>query len=245
MEHSRGPDFTTGYEHLTLWQRLLRVLYAPRSSFEAVRGEQSSLDWFVPVLILVFVSIGSNYLTLSVVANPDLPAFQEMIEGLTAEERQRAEEGSRRWQSYGWLTTPIVSSFFTLVVVALSLMALARLIFRTEAVTLRQMMTLKGYASVIAMLELIVRTPLVLTYETPEVSLSIGALLSPEMSSTALGRILDGSNAFDLWQACVLGVGLSAMTRAPLARCIAGVVIMWGIWVTSGAALTSLGTPPP
>ena len=244
MEHSRGPDFTTGYEQLNLWHRLLRVLYAPRSSFEALRGELSSLDWFVPVLLLVVVAIGTNYLTLSVVTNPELPVFQEMMKDLSDEQRQQAEEGLRRWGSYGWLTTPLVSSFFTLVAVALALMALARLIFRAEEATLRQMMAVKGYASVIAMLELIVRTPLVIKYQTPEVSLGIGALLSSEMASTALGRILAGANVFDLWQVCILGVGLAAMTRVPLTRCVAGVFVLWGLWVTSGALLTSLGTPP-
>ena len=65
--------------------------------------------------------------------------------------------------------------FFTRqTIVMLVLLALARLAFQSE-VSLKQMMTVKAYASVIAMVELILRTPLVLETQTPEVSFGIGS----------------------------------------------------------------------
>ena len=68
MQETRGPTFVTGYEHLTLAQRLLRVLHAPRSAYQAIGDEPSGLDWFIPIIILAVIWIGSNYLTLSVLA---------------------------------------------------------------------------------------------------------------------------------------------------------------------------------
>jgi len=244
MQETRGPTFVTGYEHLTLAQRLLRVLHAPRSAYQAVGDEPSGLDWFIPIIILAAIWIGSNYLTLSVLANPDLPAYQEKWVQLTAEQQALTQQGLEQYTDFGWYMTPIVNSFFSLAAVALVLLALARLAFQSE-VSLKQMMTVKAYASVIAMVELIVRTPLVLEAQTPEVSFGLGSLLSEEMAATSFGRILAGADLFVLWQAIILGLGLGVMGRIPLQRSVPAVVMLWALWITSGALLSSFSTPPP
>ena len=244
MDETRGPTFTTGYEHLTLVQRLQRIVYSPRSALQAIGDEPTPADWALPIVILAVIWVGANYLTLSVLANPELPAYVEKLQELTPEQQERTRVGLQQYLDFGWYMSPIINSFFSLAAVGLVLLGVARIVFRAD-VSLRHMLTVKAYASVIAMIELVARTPLVLSAQTPEISFSIGSLLSDELAATAFGRILASADLFVLWQAIVLGMGLGIIGRIPLNRSVPAVVILWGLWITSGALLSSIVPPPP
>ena len=165
MDETRGPTFATGYEHLTLVQRLQRIVYSPRSALQAIGDEPTPADWVLPIVILAVIWVGANYLTLSVLANPELPAYVEKLQELTPEQQERTRVGLEQYLDFGWYMSPIVNSFFSLAAVGLVLLGVARIVFRAD-VSLRHMLTVKGYASVIAMIELVARTPLVLSAQT-------------------------------------------------------------------------------
>ena len=243
MQESQRPSFTDGYEELTLWQRLLGVIYAPRAAFRAVGEQSSSLDWFVPVVILCSVWTGSNYYTLPVLANSELPAYQEKYQELPPQQQEMTKIGLERYRNFGWYTMPFINSFFALAAVGLILLAMGKFVFQSE-VTLRQMMTVKGYGSVIAVIELIVRTPIIIKVQTAEVSFSLGAMFDVA-GDTAFGRILLAAELFDLWQVIVLGIGLGTMAKVGLNRTVPSMIVLWALWVTSGALLSSFATAPP
>ena len=238
------PSFSTGYENLTLSDRLLRVFRAPQSSYEAVRDEPTATDWMLPVALMCVVWMASNYLTLPVTGDPGLPAMQEQLRGMSDEERDMALKNLEAWREQRWITDPLIGAFSSAVIVGVLLLGVGHWVLRVD-VTLRQMLVVKGYAAVIGALEFVVRTPLMLFYQQPMLHLGPGAFLSKEQASTFFGRLLIGANLFDIWQVWVIGIGLAVMARAPLHKGIATVFVMWGLWIAMGAAAGGVTQPPP
>ena len=239
----QGPAFSSGLDDLTLSDRMARVFHAPQSSFQAVRQEQSWQDWVVPVVLMCIIGIASNYATLSVVGNPDLPALQEQLQSLTEEQREQVLENLQMWRQHGWLSMPIVNAFFSLAAMGLVLLAVGRWAFRAE-VTLRQMLTVKSYALLVLIPEWIVRTPLILIERTSLIHLGPGAFVSEDLARTFAGRILTGINLFDFWQAWVLGIGLAIMAQIPPKQGIVAVLVLWGAWTLLLAVLGGIAPAP-
>ena len=229
-------EFSSGHEDLNLWERLKRVFYAPSTSFVAARGDPGFHDWLLPTVLVVVVWVGMNWLTLDIVTDRDHPVIQEQLADMPEDNRQRVLDWMEMTREHGWYSMPPVVGFAMLVVIGLALLAVARWIFRSDA-TLRDMLVVKAYASIIGGAELCARTFLILLHGTPQVYLSPGALLSPEMRETLIGRILTAANLFDCWQAGVVGIGLSVMVGMPHRRGMVAIVVLWGIWVVAGAAL--------
>ena len=229
-------EFSSGHEDLNLWERLKRVFYAPSTSFEAARAEPGFHDWLLPTALVVAVWIGTNWLTLDLVTDSNHPVHQEQLADMPEEDRQRVLDWMEMTRLHGWYSLPPVAGFAILVIISLALLAVSRWIFRSEA-TLRDMLVVKAYASLIGGAELCARTFLVLLYGTPQVFLSPGGLLSPAMRETLVGRILTAANFFDCWQACVVGIGLSVMVGIPHRRGMVAIVVLWAVWVIAGAAL--------
>ncbi|MCY4604540.1 MAG: YIP1 family protein [Gemmatimonadetes bacterium] len=230
-----GPGFAA--EDLSLFERIQRVFYAPRTAFAAVRGQESTHDWLLPALLVCAVGIGAHNLTLDVGA----PAVQEQLESLDEAERQQAEA----FQEHGWMVIP-VGLFFSLVVVGGVLLMLARSVFQAE-VSYRQMLVVKAYAMLVVAVEWAVRAVLVLTTGDIGAHLGLGLFLSEEAAATFGGRILTALNPFDLWQIGIMGVGLSALADAPVRKATLVLGLLWLFWIFGGVFIETIGqsVPPP
>jgi hypothetical protein len=228
--------FSSNYENITLSERMKRVFYSPSMTYDVVRADPGFHDWFVPTVVLILVWVGTNWLTLDIVTDPNLPAFREQVAELSSEDRQQVIAWMEMTRDHGWMSMPPVAGFAYLVIISLLLLAISRWVFRSD-VTLRDMLVVKAYASLIGAAELCVKALLILLYGRPQVLLSPGAILSAQMQETLIGRVLTGANLFDLWQACVIGIGLSVMVGMPHRRGMAVIGGLWGMLVVFGAVL--------
>jgi len=233
-----------GQEDLGLPGRLLRVFYAPRTSFAAVVGRESAHDWLLPVLLVCAVGLVSHHLILDITIASRLaaPAVQEQMERMSEEERAQYVNVLR---ANSWMEVPI-GLFISLVVVAGVALALARWLFDGE-ITYQQMLVVKAYASLVIIPEWIVRTPLILARGTPEVHTGLGAFVSGELARTFAGRVLTFVNFFDIWQICVMGIGIAVMTDAPTKKATIALLVLWAFWIIGGAAVETMasGMPQP
>ena len=73
-------DTTIQQEDIGLLGRMLGVFHAPRKTFTAVRNRQDWLDWFVPSMLLVAVTIAftSYFMPLLMKSQPMLERLEEM-----------------------------------------------------------------------------------------------------------------------------------------------------------------------
>ncbi|MDE2809601.1 MAG: YIP1 family protein [Gemmatimonadota bacterium] len=233
-----GPGFAA--EDLSLFARIQRVFYAPRTAFAAVRGQESAHDWLLPILLVCAVGVGSYNLTLDLRAS----AVQEQLGSLDEAEWQQAE-ALQALQAYGWMEGPM-SRFFSLVVVGGVLLMLARSAFQAE-VSYRQMLVVKAYAMLVVAVELTMWTVLVLATGDIRAHLGLGLFLSEEAAATFGGRILAALNPFDLWQIGIMGVGLSVLADAPVRKATVSLGLLWLLWIFGGVFIETIGqsVPPP
>ena len=222
----------------TLTERLLALLRDPSGSYTAAKPVLTWQDWFTPILLVGLIGMAAHYVTEPIVFDPEGAVFQQELEKLPEEQRLRAREGLEAMRRQGPLMA-VMGAFSSLLVVAAALWLLARGVLRTE-VTFQQALVVKGYATLVLGVEWVVRTLLILWTKNPAVFTGPGALVSPEMADTYVGRVLMGINLFEVWQAVVQGVGLAVMSQRPLKWGIAAVLGLWGVWVFGTAGLDTL-----
>lgn len=235
------PRALTSVEQLSFGARLLRIFTAPRRTFEAIADGGSFPDWAGPVGLVAIIWAAHNFASMPFVA-PENPAALASWEGLTEEQRVLATQGLEVWRSHGWFTMPLVTSFSLLAVVSLVLLGISRWLLRAD-LTLRQTLTIKAYASLVAIPQWVLLTFLVRAGDStmsPQ-SFTFGALWSDPTASLA-GRFLSALSVFDLWQSVVIGIGLSVMAGQPAKRTVGILVALWLAWAAFGALAPA---PPP
>ncbi|MBI2505981.1 MAG: YIP1 family protein [Candidatus Latescibacteria bacterium] len=231
-----GPAFPDASLNLT--GRLLRVFYAPRRSFAALEEDPDWLDWFVPVAIVCLVGAAAHFLTRDLAFNPETPFIKEQLQSLDEEQRQRhLSDLAQTWEK-GWLMV-VAGTFSSLVLVSGILFLLARFVF-TSQVSYRSLLVVKGYASLIIAVEWVVRTVLILAWQTPMVQTGPGFLVPETMARSFAGQTLLALSFFDLWQAVVLGLGLAAVARVPARKAVFAVLALWLFYVMGLGLLGSL-----
>lgn len=233
----QGPAFPQT-ESLDLTGRLLRVFCAPRRSFAALSEDPDWLDWFVPVAIVCLVGISSHFLTRDITCNPETPLIKEQLQTLGEEERQKHVADLAQAREKGWLLV-VTGTFSSLVLVGGILWLLARFVF-TSQVSYRSLLVVKGYASLIIAVEWLVRTGLILAWQTPVVQTGPGFLVPETMVRSFAGQTLLAISFFDVWQAVVLGLGLAAVARAPVKKAVFAVLVLWLFFVMGMGILGSL-----
>ncbi|MCC7263033.1 MAG: YIP1 family protein [Candidatus Latescibacteria bacterium] len=244
----QGPAFPQPDAPLDLAGRLLRIFYAPRRSFAALGEDPDWLDWFVPVAIVCLLGVGAHFLTRDIVYNPETPLIKQQLQTLGEEQRLRHLGDLETARDKGWLLV-VTGTFSSLVLVSGILWLLARFVFTSE-VSYRSLLVVKGYGSLIIATEWLVRTALILAWNSPVVQTGPGLLVPESMVRTFAGQTLLAVSVFDLWQAVVLGLGVSVVARVPVGRAVFAVVALWvfyvmGLGLLGSMALSAGAVPVP
>ena len=235
------PSFTTG--DLNLIDRLVRVFYDPQTSFDAVRERETSQDWFAPVALAILVGLAYHFSTIDIPHDPHLPAFQEKLSKLSQEEREKALDALEASREHSWMRIPVVA-FMSLVVMGAILMAMARSVMQAE-VSFRQMLVVKGYASMVLVPEWIVGTMLVLSKGSPDVQTGPGIFVTPALVGTFVGNLMMAINLFDIWQGYIIGLGVATMADASRTRALVTIFALYAIWIIAGAAVETVAPRVP
>ncbi len=232
-----GPGFAA--EEAGWIQRVQRVFYAPQSTFAAVVGRESSLDWLLPVALTSLVGLACHFLTIDIVSSLDAPAVQEKLRGLDEAQRVQYEQSVAMMRAQGWTMVP-VGHFASLVFVGAILLAVARMAFRVE-MSFRQALVIKAYATPVVALEWLLRALVVLATGSPFVYTGPGMFMGDEATSTFIGRVLVNINFFDLWQIWIMSIGLSVLGQIDARRALWSLSVLWLLWLLGGSGLEMLG----
>ena len=244
------PSFAT--QDITLLERLAKVFYDPQTSFVAVKERETSQDWFAPVAIAILIGLAYHFLTLDITHDPNLPAFQDKLSAMSEEDRAKAMDALEASREHSWMRIPVVA-FMSLVVMGAILMGLSRSVFQAD-VNFRQMLVVKGYASMVMVPEWIIGTLLVLGKGSPDVHTGPGAFVTAELAGTFVGNLMVAINLFDVWQGYIIGLGLATLGSVSQKRALVTIFALYTLWIIAGAAVETVAprvpqpvpaTPPP
>ena len=213
--------------------RILRVFYAPSETFEAVAEQRSAADWLVPTFIVAAVIFISTYITS--------PIYVAEAMGQMQQQEQSGEmEGARDAILISTLIAAPVMTFVMLFIGAAIYLLVGKLL--GGLLGYGHCLAIVAYTSLIAILQHVVKTPLVLANETMNVQIGLGMFLSEEARKNFGGALLSSIDPFIVWMIVIAGLGLSIVGQIERSRAYAGVAAITLIFLSIGAFFGTLGS---
>ena len=213
--------------------RMLRVFYAPSETFEAVSEQRSAADWLVPTVIVAVVIFISTYLTSPIYV---AEMMEQMKQQMPAEQRgEMAGEDAMRIS--GLIAAPVMT-FVMLFIGAAIYLLVGKLL--GGLLGYGQCLAIVAYTSLIAIIQHVVKTPLVLANETMNVQIGLGMFLSEEARKSFGGALLSSIDPFVVWMVVIAGLGLAIVGQVERSRAYAGVAAITLIFLAIGAFFSTL-----
>ena len=211
--------------------RIVSVFYAPSATFEAVAEQRSAADWLRLTVIVAVVIFVSTYLTSPIYV-------AEAMEQIPADQRGQMEGTGDAMRISGLIAAPVMTFVMLFIGAAIYLLVgklLGGLLGYGEC------LAIVAYTSLIAILQHIVKTPLVLANETMKVQIGLGMFLSEEARKGFGGTLLSSIDPFVVWMVVVAGLGLSIVGQVERSRAYAGVAAITLLFLAIGAFFSTLG----
>lgn len=212
---------------MSVVDRILRVFYAPSETFEAVAEQRSVADWLVPTALVAVVAFITTYLTIPI-------QVAEMTQQVPAEQR----EGAQAAIKVSTLISVPVMKFVMLFIYAAIYLLVGKLLGGLLGYS--QCLAIVAYTLLIAILQFVVMTLLVLAKETMNVQIGLGMFLSEEAQKSFGGALLSSIDPFIVWMVVIAGLGLSIVGQIERSRAYAGVAAITLIFLSIGAFFSTL-----
>ncbi len=208
-------------------ERVTKVFYSPREVFSHLNEKPG---WFIPVLILVVVSLIAISLTYSPIIRP------EQIKRIEASPRlspEQIEEARSRLEGNFPLVIALVG---TVVVTPIALLIVSAVLYGIFSLmgskaTFKRVFAICSYSSLIAALAVVIKTPIQLAKGSSQIYTS-AVLAAPGLSTeSVLFRLLNSFDIFTLWQLWVVILGFAVICNFSMKKSSIGVVSPWVIYV--------------
>jgi hypothetical protein len=234
---------------MPLMARLANVFAAPGEVFDAVRTMRSSAaNWLVPALMLLLLS----WISVAVILSQDSlkhqlddlisaplekqAAAQHMSEQQTDQMRSMAKTISQ----IGMVAAPPVAAFVMPFWWGLILWLIGAKLFKGGFGYLKAVEA-AGLANMISVLDVIVRTLLILGMNNLSVSLSLALFLKHPDPQNLTHTLLAILNFMTLWRLAVLTIALSRLSRVSFCKAALWVYGLWAAWMGVTLGIAALG----
>jgi hypothetical protein len=213
--------------------RMLRVFYAPSETFEAVSEQRSAADWLLPTVIVAVVIFISTYLTSPIY----VAEMMEQIREQTPAEQPSVEGTGDAIRISGLVAAPVMT-FVMLFIGAAIYLLVGKLL--GGLLGYGQCLAIVAYTSLIAIIQHVVKTPLVLANETMNVQIGLGMFLSEEARKSFGGALLSSIDPLVVWMVVIAGLGLAIVGQVERSRAYAGVAAITLLFLAIGAFFSTL-----
>ena len=237
---------------ITLSDAMAGVFTEPGETYSSVKSSSQKNYWFIPLLIVVIVTIISSFLVMrdeelsSEIREKQKTAMNEQLdkavkEGtMTREQADQQIEQTQKFMGGGMMIVfGIIGSLFA-VVVFFFLKALVYWSvlkpFKSEALY-RDALNVLGLAGLITAVQLVVDTVLAVLMGKLTANIGPALLFSEEAVGSSLYKLLAHFDLFTIWYLIIVGIGLAKVSRLQNSKTIPVVFALWIIWVL----LTSYG----
>ena len=246
-------------EELSHTDKMVGVFAEPKTMYEKTSHfPPKTIDWIIPLIIMVVFSIVSSYLILS---NPEIAynikheqlakmekSFQEMVDKGQITKEQADEQMSKIEERMSEGTNMIQTSIFIIVKVFLFFFIVAgiyfiaaRFIFKGDGVYASAMVA-TGLTSYIDIIQIIIATILTIITGRLVQDTSIASFMNID-KSTFTGFWLNKLDIISIWSLAVVSIGLAKMFKSP--KMGKYFIFIFGLWIVWGLLLFGLGQAVP
>jgi hypothetical protein len=213
---------------------IVNVYFAPSKAFEAVK-ESSWKQALVPLLVLVLVGLASMVFLQDLMRDVQWDETvrrieetsripEEQKEAVIAQVQERFDNPSTISTVIGWatvaLSTPIRVLFMTVIV-----LLIGNTIFGGD-VRYGRLLVMTSYVYMLSILELAVKTPLMLSKWSVEVYTGLGLLGIGERGEFLHG-FLAGFDIFALWRIILIAIGMGILYEKETKTFVWALLVYW------------------
>jgi hypothetical protein len=231
---------------------LMNVFSSPGDAFVGLRESESRATlWLIPLILILALASVSTYVVFSnetlkgqVIESRDRAVQKQVDAGkMTQEQADRQKEAM---QNMGGMFVAI-GIVTNVIFITVALFAAALFLWLSSKIVLKSSagygkhLEVYGISSWIGLLGGIVTLLLIVglnsLYASPGAGLLVYASFDP-LSTTH--KILAAINVFSVWQAVVIGIGLSKLADKPFTLGIGVALTLWVLWVIVQILLQSI-----
>jgi hypothetical protein len=213
--------------------RFFSIYYAPKETFLSLT--RSKWAWVVAILVSTIVITACFPFIRDIVAKDQVRKLENssLLESLPEERRQEIIDQNREailhppvWQYAIGFAAPFVAAL----AVAAVLLMIGNVFLGGET-KFSQMLTVYGFAGLIGIPEMIVKTFLISLKGSTDVATSLAIVLGSTDTSSMLYTLLNKFDIFTAWMLSVLIIGMSVFLPNVSGKKIAfWVLLFWFIW---------------
>lgn len=225
------------------------VFASPREAFDAIAGgDVKHMRWVLPFLVTLVLMLGGLYLMTS---NPtfsqqmqdaQMAGIQKQVDDGAMTQDQADNIADQMSSNTGMIMIfgSIAGSIFILlyyVVGALFLWLAAKFVLKAEA-PYGKYLEIYGLSSWVGVFGGIVTLMLMVGMDTMYASASAALVVLSEFDpANTTHKLLKSLDVFAVWQAVVVGMGLSAVAKKENGPGIGVALALWAVWVAVSVAL--------
>jgi hypothetical protein len=209
--------------------RLVNIFTNPAKAFEAINVAPS---WILPLALIVIITAIYTLMTFPMAMEAQMESFRNnpniTPEQLSAIENQVAQQGdTQKWISLGaiFVVMPIVYVIIT------AIFYLVGSVFLGGDTTFKKLLSAFTWASMIGILGIIVKLPLVFAKNNAKISLSPALIMPADSMDGMFYKILSNLDFFSIWYLAVFAIGFSALYKFSRTKSYITVFALWALWI--------------
>jgi len=230
------------YQEMSPFLRFISIFYAPKETFMSLT--RSKWAWVVAVLVTTIVVTACFPFIKDIVAKDQVRKLENstLLQSLPQEQREEAIERNQQailnppiWQ----YAIGLVAPFAAALVVAAVLLMIGNVFLGGDA-KYSQMLTVYGFAGLIGIPEMIVKTILISMKGSTDIATSLAIVLGSSDTSSMLYTLLNKFDVFTAWMLAVLIIGMDVfLPNVSVKKVAFWVLLFWFIWALIVALVSS------
>ena len=221
-------------------QRIIGVFCYPGQTFEQLDRKP---DWLIPFLILTAAVF---FFTLQIlpVSLPEQMAKQEQAMAERGMNYEQIEQAMAVGEKIGGIVGPIgaaVGAGIWALIFSLILRFVGSVLLEGKT-TYRKVFSMYLYASLIGVLDMGIRLPLILLRENASIGLNLALFLPDEQSETLVYMAAQSLGVFTIWHFVALAIGFSVIYRFSLQKAGFAMAVLCLLSVALSTGMLVLGS---
>jgi len=208
----------------------IQIYTNPEQAFQFISKKP---DWLFPVLIMIFLSLITIFLTSEIAVKEQISYINnsEMIpEERKAEIIEEMENPSAARKYIMPMVGGALGIFIVYAIVAGAFLVTGNFILGGKA-SFKENMALYGWGSMIGVLELIVKVPLMISKGSMKVYTSLALLMESTEPTGWLFRLANAADIFTIWKIIVLAIGFSVIYKFSKGKSYAAVIGLFVVYL--------------
>jgi len=217
-----------------LLRDMFGIILEPQKSYQRILGVGY---WVGMVIVILLVSAALEQVYHTQTINLTLEKMQENVAG-----NPDAAQGAMQFYQNEAITRPvyfaitIIGQIVALLIGTVLYFFVASVIFGGTA-KFKQVWIVAVWGYVIVLLQMIIKTPLILAKNSIEAGLNFGLIFTEQMVGSKLHNAFGAVDLFGIWHFIVVGLGLAVLYKFPSKKGIGVAFIVWLLLTAIGAAV--------